>query len=221
MPSPLRPAPAPGTPAGAASPTPGRTTRRRLLGLALVLAAAFSPRPAQALIWQWGFSREADAAGAAVQAGGLLVSSDFPDAEGFHPITALSGSRNGVAIEALLPGGSAIPGNCLTATDCFLSDNRLRRDSGEGHGQLTSHGFGVRFVDGTYANVFHASFLSPARDLEYFSAPPFGLIPPAAEDSELDGRFQAAPLAVPGPLPLGGALLALHWAGRLRRRLQR
>lgn len=189
--------------------------RQALMALALT-PHLLLPLPTQAIQWRWRFERPADANGPAVLANGILLTTNLSDSSGFFTITSLAGERNGVAITSLLPAGTAIPGNCTNASTCFTGDNLLR--SAGSAPQLTSHGFGVGFADGTFANYFHASFLTPPVDMEYFSAPPFGFIPPASEDSELPGVFHAT-TPVPGPLPLGGALLSLGWARRLRKRL--
>lgn len=184
-----------------------------MAGLASI--AVLMPRPAAALSWSWSYSREADAQGSAISSRGTITTTDTPDAAGFFTITGLSGVRNNVAITGLLPTNTAIPGNCVNATKCFESDNLLRRSVGNTP-QLTKHGFNVSLADGTYANYFFADFLTPQAYVEYFSAPPFGFIPPGPEDSELPGRLEAAP--APGPLPLTGALLGWGWAHRLRQR---
>ncbi|MEB3243002.1 MAG: PEP-CTERM sorting domain-containing protein [Cyanobacteriota bacterium] len=175
------------------------------------------PLPALALSWNWSFVRSAGADGPAVMASGELITTDTPDPSGFYTINSVTGTRNSVSISALLAVGSVAPGNCYDAMTCYASDNLLSAPSG-GAPQLTSHGFNVAFADGTYANYFFASFLSPPTDLEFYSTPPFDFIPPGgpvSPDSELKGVFQATP--VPGPLPAAGALIGLKWARRLRR----
>src|SRR5438045_1549897 len=57
--------------------------------------------------------------------------------------------------------------------------------------QLTHNGFGYAATGGNYANPFFADFLSPARYLDFFSAPPF--------TSELPISFSATLTAVPEP----------------------
>jgi hypothetical protein len=184
-----------------------------LVGVTAIVAA--SPLPASALTWNWSYVRPADPSGPAVEAFGQLITTDSPDVNDFYTITAVTGQRNAVAITSFIPTGSSIPGNCNTVSDCYESDNLVRLLGG-GEGQLTTHGFGVGFADGTFANYFFASFLTPKVYLEYFSAPPFALLPPGPEDSELPGVFQAQP--VPGPLPLAGVLMGLRWSRSLRQR---
>jgi hypothetical protein len=137
--------------------------------------------------------RPADPSGPAVEAFGQLITTDSPDVNDFHTITAVTGQRNAVAITSFIPTGSSIPGNWNTVSDCYESDNLVRLLGG-GEGQLTTHGFGVGFADGTDANYFFASFMAPKVYLEYVSAPPFSLLPAGPEDSELPGVFQAQPV---------------------------
>lgn len=190
-----------------------------LPGMAVLLPAILVhlPQPASALNWSWSFTRAATATRPAISSYGTITTTDTPDANGFFTITGLTGVRNNVPITGLLPPDTAIPGNCISASNCFKSDNLLQRSSGAPSApQLTVHGFGISLADGTYANYYYADFLNPRSHREYFSAPPFGFIPPGPEDSELRGTFRAA--TAPGPLPLAGALLGWSWARRLRQR---
>lgn len=172
------------------------------------LALAWT-QPAKALVWTWSFERPAGLPHGPVLSSGLLHSTDSPDAAGFHTILSVSGSRNGVAITALLPTGSSIPGNAG-----YFSDNLLRRGLAGG-GQLTTHGFNVSFADGSFSNLFTATFLSPVLDMDFHSVPPaFATLP----DTELTGVFRARPVDVPAPLPAIGAACGLGWSRRLRRR---
>lgn len=188
-----------------------RLPLRRLWALGAI------PLTASALSWNWRYERPADPSGPAVQALGQLITTDTPDANGFYTITAVTGQRNSVLITSFLPTGVAIPGNCSSVSSCYESDNILRL-LGSGEGQLTTHGFGVGLADGTYANYFFADFLTPKVYVEYFSAPPFSLLPPGPEDTELAGLFRAEP--VPGPWPLAGVLCGWSWGRKLRERLR-
>ena len=192
-------------------------SRGRWTALAAASAAALGsiPLPASALSWNWSYERPADSSGPAVQALGQLTTTDAPDANGFYTITAVAGQRNSVMITSFLPTGVAIPGNCSSVSSCYDSDNIVRL-LGSGEGQLTTHGFGVGLADGTYANYFFADFLQPKVYLEYYSAPPFSVLPPGPEDSELAGLFQAEP--VPGPLPIAGTLFGWGWGRKMRQR---
>jgi hypothetical protein len=175
----------------------------RLAAIAAVLCQAGA---AHALQWQWRFERPASEPYGPILALGVLSTSDSPDGSGYFTILTANGSRNGVAIEELLPIGSSIPGNAA-----YTSDNLLR----EGSVPMTSQGFNVRFADGSFSNFFTATYLSPVQDREFHSLPPaFATLP----ETELSGLFQARPIRVPAPLPAVGVGLALAWSRRLRRR---
>lgn len=179
---------------------------------------AILPPPASALVWKWSFSRLDTPI---IDAFGELTTTDTPNGQGFYTITGVTGKRNMVDINGFLPVGDHVPGNCVTASNCYVSDNLLRPKNN--NGQLTTHGFGVSFADGTYANYFFANFLPTPGYLEFYSVPPFGVLPPdtSAGDSELPGQFEASKVdPVPGPLPISGALMGLGWARQLRRRLR-
>jgi hypothetical protein len=182
------------------------TQLRRLAAVLLGGAAMLPAGEARALVWEWSFVRPADQPHGPVLAEGLLHTGETPNADGYYTILAASGSRNGVAISTLLPLGSSIPGNAG-----YFSDNLLR----VGAPPLTSHGFNVSYVDGSYSNFFSATFLSPVVDMDFHSVPPnFSKLP----DTELTGLFVARQVPVPGPLPAAGVGLALAWSRRLRSR---
>ncbi len=197
-------------PAASALKTVMHSCGTALLGGAVLMLST----PARALTWSWSYQRAADSSGPAVSASGRLVTTNSPDPSGYYTINSITGQRNSVPISGLLPAGSFAPGNC-TPTICFTSDNLLRKSQGVS-AQLNTHGFNVSFIDGTYANYFFASFLSPPAYLEYFSVPPFGFLPAVPPDSELAGSFQATP--IPGPLPAASVIFGLGWARRLRQR---
>ncbi len=176
---------------------------RPTLGLLIIsILAAYAAGPAAAsLVWTWNYNE------AGISASGTLTTDDAANAAGFFPITGISGARNGVAITALQPAGTAIPGN-----EPFLVDNLIRA----GTPQLTGNGFGFALADGTFANAFFADFLTPPSYLEFFSAPPFvsGVIGP--EDSERPVAFTASiPEPASAMLLLVGCL-GLLAASRLR-----
>ena len=170
-------------------------------GVGASLAAA---GPAEAsLLWTWSYSEPG------ISAGGTLTTDDAANADGFFPITGISGARNGVAITALQPTGTAIPGN-----EPFLVDNLIRA----GGRQLTGNGFGFALADGTFSNAFFADFLTPPGYLEFFSAPPFasGVIGP--EDSERPVAFTARISEPASSMLVLVGCLGLLAAKRLRRR---
>jgi hypothetical protein len=115
------------------------------------VASATAAGPvAASLLWTWSYSE------AGISASGTLTTDDAA-------IIGISGSRNGIAITALQPAGTAIPGN-----EPFLVDNLIRA----GTQQLTGSGFGFALADGSFANLFFADFQTPPAYLEFFSAPP-------------------------------------------------
>jgi hypothetical protein len=181
--------------------------RRRGLpvtGLLLGATTLLQAGSAHAIHWEWRFEAPNDPLYGTVLAEGLLHTTDSPDSNGFFSILEATGQRNGVAISALLPAGSSIPGNAS-----FTSDNLVR----PGSLPLTSHGFNVSFADGSYSNFFTATFLDPVVDFDFHSVPPSFTFGP---DTERMGTFQLRLMPVPGPLPLAGAGLALAWSRRLR-----
>jgi len=104
-------------------------------------------------LWCWSFT------GAGVSGAGTLVTGNSVDAEGFHPITAITGTANSATIAALQPTGTSIPGNTG-----YPVDNLIRASAPH----LTKHGIGFVTSDGTYHNPFH---LEQYRD--YISRPPY------------------------------------------------
>ena len=171
-----------------------------LLGFAAMTAS----NPAAAdMSWNWGYS------GAGISASGTFITNNTPDSLGFYQITAITGQRNGVTITGLQPAGTSIPGN-----EPFVVDNLFSL----GSSKLTGEGFGFGLADGTFANPFFASFLSPPDYLEFYSAPPFtgGTGP---EDSELPISFTVTAVPEIDPNSLGSVLaLVMGSLGLLERR---
>jgi len=163
---------------------------------ATALAALVFTAPAHAATWTWNYS------GAGIAAAGTFTTSDTPNSDGYYAITAITGSRNGVAIAGLEPAGSAIPGN-----DPYDVDN-LVSIAGP---QLTWNGFGYVMADGSWANPFSDG----STAWEYLSVPPY----PEGSGQEVAVDFSAAPV----PEPATGVLALLGVAGlaaasRLRRK---
>lgn len=129
----------------------------RVIALSLCAALATGLPAQAALTWDWHY----DAPG--IVASGTFTTAGHPDAGGFYRITAISGTRNNVAITALQPTGTAIPGNAPYAVDNLV---RARKP------QLTKHGFGFALANGDYGNPFHADFAKPPTDMEFLSMPP-------------------------------------------------
>ena len=169
---------------------------RRFIWLALMSVAAGTTTVEQASassIWDWNYS------GAGVVASGTFTTNDTPDGLGFYLITGITGTRNGQTITGLQPTGTPIPGNEPFAVDNLVSLNGP---------QLTHNGFGYAATGGNYANPFFADFLSPARYLEFFSAPPF--------TSELPISFAATLATVPEPETYALLLVGLGMLSRSR-----
>jgi hypothetical protein len=176
-----------------------------LLGATGLLQAGM----ARALVWEWSFNAPDTPPYGSVVSAGRLRTTDIPDSKGFFTILEASGQRNGIAISALLPLGSSIPGNAG-----FSSDNLVR----PGAKPMTSHGFNVSYADGSYSNIFTATFLNPVVDMDFHSVPPNFSFDP---DTERQGVFSLRQVPVPGPLPLAGVGLTLAWSRRLRRSRRR
>lgn len=166
---------------------------------ATALYSALAMAPAMAdVTWHWSYT------GAGISATGSLVTADGADVDGFHQILSISGSRNGDAIVALVPTGTAIPGN-----EPYDVDNLIRLS---GPGQLSLKGFGYELASGAYANPYYADFLSPPSHAEVFTQG--GVLV-----SELPIVFSASP--VPEPSSLALVLCGLGAAGLWRRRVLR
>ncbi len=120
---------------------------------AVLVASLAAAAPARAsLLWDWTYS------GSGVSADGTFTTADTADGSGFYQIAGITGERNGVAITALQPAGTAIPQNEPYAVDNLVSATDP---------QLTGNGFGYALADGTYANPFWGGTSS----YEFFSDP--------------------------------------------------
>lgn len=160
------------------------------LAATLATLGALCAQPALAdTTWTWSYS------GAGITAGGSFVTSDVADAQGFHEITAITGTRNGDAITGLYPTGSAIPGNAP-----YALDNLVRVGP---QGQVTVHGFGYGTASGGHANPYYADFLSPPVYTEVFTT--------ASSFDEVPISFSAS--IVPEPASIALALCGLAAVG--------
>lgn len=54
-----------------------------------------------------------------MEAFGELIITDIPDSQDYYNIIGVTGERNKVTINGLIPTGSPIPGNCLDVVSCF------------------------------------------------------------------------------------------------------
>lgn len=179
------------------SRTPTRALAAMAAGLALVL-------PARAeLYWDFAYS------GAGVSASGILITQEVPDGSGYYLATGISGQRNGSAITGLQPAGTAIPLN-----DPFEVDNLVRAT-----GRLSSHGLGFATASGEYANIFRASWLTPASTVEFASDPALNRTTEEVVSWQFSARTAPLP-AVPEPataaLLLAGVALVGTVAARRR-----
>ncbi|HEY8516004.1 MAG TPA: PEP-CTERM sorting domain-containing protein [Candidatus Binatia bacterium] len=142
------------------------------------------------LTWTWRYTGVGPD-GAPITARGVLRTDRDPDGDGWYAIESIEGQRNGVRITGLYPAGQAIPGNVDPANGAPFAGDNLLRQSGAAHTpQLDENGLQFSLGDGTYSNVFFASFREPPTYLEFHSVPPFpeGVVPP---NSELPGTFSA------------------------------
>ena len=124
-------------------------------------------------LWQWQF-QGAEIDGKPVQASGTLQTTETPDADGWYKVQSIDGSRNGIEITGLFQAGKAVPGNIDPSTHRpYEGDNRIRPPGATGESQLDQHGIQFALEDGSYSNVFYASFLEPPAYLDFHSKPPY------------------------------------------------
>lgn len=132
-------------------------------------------------VWEWRYS---GIEGISLVASGTLVTTGAPDPDGWFVVESISGGRAGVEIEALHPAGTGIPGNVRSADGLFhAGSNRIRMPTASDVAQLDGQGLQFALVDGTFSNVFYASFLDSPCYLDFHSVPPFpaGAAPPNSE----------------------------------------
>jgi hypothetical protein len=143
----------------------------------------FGLYPSDTVVWSWQY-RGLDGEVDPVTAGGLLLSDPDLDGDGWFDIDGIIGRRNGVRISGLFPAGEGILGNVNPDDGVpYTGDNQVRQAGLADDPQLTTSGLQFALTDGSYSNVFHASFLSPPTDLEFHSVSPFpeGPISPNSE----------------------------------------
>ena len=153
------------------------------------------PSEGAPLRWTWSYRSEAPAGEQpAVVAAGRLLTDNDPDGDGVYTVLGIRGRRNGVRITGLVSAGEGIPGNVDTVTGlAYRVDNRIRNPEGGAAaavGRLSTAGIGYSLADGSFSNLFDATFLNPPVTLDFHSVPPFpaGLQPPNSETAVL---FQA------------------------------
>jgi hypothetical protein len=127
------------------------------LAYALVLLAAAAADKAEASMrWRWTCE------GPGFKASGEFATGESPDADGFYPITGVTGEANGVAIVGLQPAKTAIPGN-----EGWPVDNLVRSTKPE----LSHGGFGFALADGSFANPFYGARFAPPGYLVVITDP--------------------------------------------------
>ena len=144
------------------------------LALALALGVAMVAGEAEASMqWRWTCKGEG------FEASGGFTTDDTPDADGYYPITGVTGEANGVAITGLQPARTAIPGN-----DGWPVDNLVRSKPP----QLSPGG--VRFC--ARRRLLRQSVLR--RAVRAAGLPRRDLRPAAQAVARAQGRFEAEPV---------------------------
>jgi hypothetical protein len=128
------------------------------LGLCAAIAAAGDAKAS--MRWRWTCE------GPGFEAKGEFITGDTPGADGFYPITSVSGEANGVAITGLQPANTAIPGNAG-----WPVENLVRSRTPE----LSPGGFGFALADGSFANPFFGARFQPPGFLAVISDPKKGV----------------------------------------------
>ncbi|MDE2399205.1 MAG: hypothetical protein KGM91_27500 [Burkholderiales bacterium] len=174
---------------------PGAT----IAALALAAGLLAVPPASAALIWNWSYSSDG------IAASGTFTTGDVADAAGYYDISAITGTRNGVAITGLTPAGTEIPNNAGFPVDDLIASSSMGA-------QITGNGFGYSLADGTSVNPFYADWSIPASYHEVLTSA-------SAFLAETPIVFSASPLPEPASAGLVAAgLLALGWAGGRRLR---
>lgn len=179
---------------GFADPVLGQVHRRERIGRAALGKTRRQHGPARKeLRWDWSY--EAVPAGehcAGLKARGTLITDQDANGDGIYEVLGIEGRRDGVRITGLVPAGTAIPGNVDSVTGiAYNVDNKIQPASKDMPlGQLTSHGIGFSLADGSFSNLFLASYLSPPVEYDFHSVEPFPA-GPVAPNTETIIRFQA------------------------------
>jgi len=150
------------------------------------------------LRWSWSYKASQPGAGSNdLKARGTLITDRDADGDGVYEVLGIHGRRNGVRITGLVPAGTGIPGNVDPVTGIpYTVDNKIQpsRNGQQGQlgrqGQLNSHGIGFALADGSYSNIFLATYLTPPRYFDFHTQDPFpaGLVAP---NTETTIHFQA------------------------------
>ena len=140
--------------------------------------------------WEWEYRSEGETEFGEIRAEGTFTTNDDLDGDGWFEIVSISGQYNHDTITGLFPAGESIPGNSP-----FEGDNLIRVSDGNNpqpEAQLSGDGFQFALDDGSFVNVFFASFLETPGYLEFHSRDPFpeGAVLP---NTEIDVWFEAKP----------------------------
>lgn len=140
--------------------------------------------------WEWEYRSDGENEFGEIRAEGTFFTDYDQDGDGWHEIVSIRGQYNQENITGLFPTGESIPGNSP-----FEGDNLIRVGNGdklEPEAQLSGDGFQFALDDGSYVNVFFASFLAPPGYLEFHSREPFpeGNVLP---NTEIEVWFEAKP----------------------------
>lgn len=145
------------------------------------------------LFWSWSYASSQPGVGrSAIKARGHLITDNDSDADGLYQVLGISGQRNGARITGLVPAGTAIPGNVDPLTGVsYVVNNQIQPASKDKHGgQLSTQGIGFALADGSFSNIFYASFLTPSIYLDFHTQPPFPA-GPVTPNTETSIHFQA------------------------------
>lgn len=140
--------------------------------------------------WEWEYRSEGETEFGEIRAEGTFMTNDDLDGDGWFEIVSISGQHNHDNITGLFPAGESVPGNSP-----FEGDNLIRvsdSNNSQPEAQLSGDGFQFALDDGSFVNVFFASFLETPGYLEFHSRAPFpeGAVLP---NTEIDVWFEAKP----------------------------
>lgn len=142
------------------------------------------------LEWEWEYRSDGENEFGEIRAEGTFFTDYDQDGDGWHEIVSIRGQYNHENITGLFPAGESIPGNSPFEGDNLIragNDNKLEPEA-----QLSGDGFQFALDDGSFVNVFFASFLAPPGYLEFHSREPFpeGNVLP---NTEIEVWFEAKP----------------------------
>lgn len=136
--------------------------------------------------WKWSYETPENYSGPKIKARGKLITDTDNDGDGYVNIISIKGKRNGEKITGLYPADASIPGNSP-----YAGENLIAYEKTKSSPQLTKNGLQFSLEDGSYSNIFYASFLETPGYLEFHSVPPYPE-GPVAPNSEISVLFQAS-----------------------------